>query len=391
MIREVVAVISSAKKLTYAALSAVVLVLAACGGAEDTSGDPEPPDAAAEADGGDSDPEAEAYFDGKTITLLVPFSAGGGTDLRARLLAEHLQQHIPGEPQVVVENVTGGGGALGMNEVALGEPDGMTLGITSPSIPLRWIRGAEGHDYDLATMNVHGAFTDTCMYYISTAYKEAAGIETLADLPDAPQAARMGYTDAAGGLPILQNILADMIGAPMQAIAGYAGSSEALLGVASGELDGSALSVSAYLDQVLPYVEEGEMEPLIQCGNAEDGDIVPAAGVEDMPTIKDLYEAVGVPMEGADWDAVYANVQIQSTLSQMVVSPAGIPDEAKRALDEGFNAAVTSDAYRQEAIDVLDTDGSPVNAETATGELQNLVETVTEEIIERWEQAVAQD
>ena len=67
------------------------------------------------------------FFPSRTITMIVPFAAGGPGDTRARVLAEHMRGTL-GQP-VVVENVTGAGGSIGVGRVAQAPGDGYTLRV----------------------------------------------------------------------------------------------------------------------------------------------------------------------------------------------------------------------------------------------------------------------
>jgi len=58
---------------------------------------------------------AKTFFDGKTITFLVGSSAGGGTDVTARLIARHIERHLPGKPRIDVANKPGAGGMIAAN------------------------------------------------------------------------------------------------------------------------------------------------------------------------------------------------------------------------------------------------------------------------------------
>jgi hypothetical protein len=80
-------------------------------------------------------PAAERpYYQGKTVTFFINFSAGGPTDIEGRIVARHLARHVPGNPTILVQNMSGAGGVTGIN--FLGErskPDGLTLGyFTGP-------------------------------------------------------------------------------------------------------------------------------------------------------------------------------------------------------------------------------------------------------------------
>ena len=74
------------------------------------------------------------YYQGKNITFLINFSAGGPTDIEGRIVARHLARHIPGNTGIVVQNMSGGGGVTGINYLGeVAKHDGLTLGyFTGP-------------------------------------------------------------------------------------------------------------------------------------------------------------------------------------------------------------------------------------------------------------------
>ena len=70
-----------------------------------------------------------AFYEGKTIRIIVGYSPGGGYDSLARILSRHLGKHIPGYPTIIVENMTGAGSLLAANYIyRLAKPDGLTIG-----------------------------------------------------------------------------------------------------------------------------------------------------------------------------------------------------------------------------------------------------------------------
>jgi len=71
----------------------------------------------------------EVFYKGKTIRIVVGFSAGGGYDAYARLIARHLSKYVPGNPTVAVENMAGAGSMISANHIyKVAKPDGLTIG-----------------------------------------------------------------------------------------------------------------------------------------------------------------------------------------------------------------------------------------------------------------------
>src|SRR5680860_44604 len=95
--------------------------------------------------------DAEEYFKGKTIRLIVGYSAGGGYDTNARLLAQYLEKYVPGNPSVMVENMPGAASVVAANYLySKAEPDGLTIGTIDRgiNIGLTTFLGLEGLEGD---------------------------------------------------------------------------------------------------------------------------------------------------------------------------------------------------------------------------------------------------
>ncbi|MBI4487793.1 MAG: hypothetical protein HY694_01795 [Deltaproteobacteria bacterium] len=76
-----------------------------------------------------------SFYQGKTITIVVGYLAGDGYDIWARILAAHMPRHIPGGPNIIVQNMPGAGSRIAANYVYnVPKPDGLTLGSIGPSL-----------------------------------------------------------------------------------------------------------------------------------------------------------------------------------------------------------------------------------------------------------------
>src|ERR687898_642505 len=92
---------------------------------------------------------AAPYYEGKTIKLIVGFSAGGGFDTYSRLIGRHISKHIPGSPSIVVENMTGAASLVAANHVyKVAKPDGLTIGNFHGFQILNQVLGAPGIEFD---------------------------------------------------------------------------------------------------------------------------------------------------------------------------------------------------------------------------------------------------
>jgi tripartite-type tricarboxylate transporter receptor subunit TctC len=75
------------------------------------------------------------FYQGQTVTIRVGFSPGGAFDVWARLIAQYLGKYVAGNPNFVVQNMTGGGSMIAANYIySVAKPDGLTLGVVSPGL-----------------------------------------------------------------------------------------------------------------------------------------------------------------------------------------------------------------------------------------------------------------
>ncbi len=84
-----------------------------------------------------------AFYEGKTMRIIVGSDSGGLYDLWARLLAKHMPKHIPGNPDIIVQNMPGAGGLAATNYLyGLTKPDGLTLGMFQAHRYMQQLTGA---------------------------------------------------------------------------------------------------------------------------------------------------------------------------------------------------------------------------------------------------------
>src|SRR5262249_52846366 len=101
---------------------------------------------------------AEDFYRGKSIRIVVGFSAGGGFDTYDRAIARHLGKYIPGQPGVVVENMTGAGSLIAANHVfKVAKPDGLTIGHFIGGLFLGQVLGQPGIEFDARKFEFIGA------------------------------------------------------------------------------------------------------------------------------------------------------------------------------------------------------------------------------------------
>src|SRR5262249_32824142 len=119
----------------------------------------------------------EPFYKGKTIRIIVGFSAGGGFDTYARALARHLSKHIAGNPAVVVENMAGAGSLIAANHIYnVAKPDGLTMGHFIGGLLLGQVLGQKGVEFDARKFEYVGAPTTD---HVICAMTKASGITSI--------------------------------------------------------------------------------------------------------------------------------------------------------------------------------------------------------------------
>jgi tripartite-type tricarboxylate transporter receptor subunit TctC len=179
---------------------------------------------------------ADDFFRGKVVRIIVGFSPGGGFDTFARAVARHMGKHIPGNPTVIVENMTGAGSLIAANHIyRVAKPDGLTIGAFNGNQILAQLVGGQGIAFDARKMEWIGApgyNHDLCLLSQKTGIANAEqwlGSKTVFKL--AGSAPGSTTDDVA-------KVLKEAIGLPLRLIAGYKGTADMRVAVESGEVDG---------------------------------------------------------------------------------------------------------------------------------------------------------
>lgn len=213
---------------------------------------------------------ADDFYLGKTITIMVGYAAGGGYDSYARAFARHLGKHIPGHPNVIVENMAGAGSLIAANFLYNKvEPDGLTIGsfggglITQQALRLKGIR------FDARKFEWIGTLrggSPVC------AVMGFTGLKTLDDVLHSKKELRIGSTGPGSTTDDLPRLMIGLMRAPFKVIRGYKGTSRVRIGMQRRELDGACwtwesmrTTARAMLDakdgdRLIPYVIEGKWE-----------------------------------------------------------------------------------------------------------------------------------
>jgi tripartite-type tricarboxylate transporter receptor subunit TctC len=256
-----------------ALLVVLTLALAACGGAEETPAAEAPAQASPQEEAAAGD--ACADLEGQTVTLVVPFSPGGGYDSYARMIAPFLAEELGA--QVVVENQDGAGGLLAINNLLTAEPDGTRLAIMNAvGVGGGALAGAQGVQFGVDDLSYIGRVGAS--YHIMSTGADSA-YETFDDVRAAEEF-RFGSTGPGAADFVNASLLTEIFGLSSRVVTGFEGSEENELALTRGDIDG----MTGDFDSRLPAINNGDHRALLLLGPEPD----PA--LPDTPALMEIVD-----------------------------------------------------------------------------------------------------
>jgi len=179
---------------------------------------------------------AAPYYEGKTIRLIVGFSPGGGFDTYSRLIARHLGRQIPGNPAIIVENMTGAASLLAANHVyKVAKPDGLTILNFHGNQVVNQVIGKPGIEFDARRFEYIGIPTQD---NVACAFTKASGITSFEVLRSAKTPVKLGGVAPGDTTYNTGKLLIAALKLPIQLVSGYKGTAEVRLAAEAGEVAG---------------------------------------------------------------------------------------------------------------------------------------------------------
>jgi tripartite-type tricarboxylate transporter receptor subunit TctC len=186
---------------------------------------------------GNGPADAQSFYEGKTLRIIVGLAAGGGFDTYARVLSRHLGKHIPGNPTIVVDNMPGAGSLISANHLyKVAKPDGLTVGHFNGILLLGQVLGQPGVEFDARKFEFIGAAVKED---VVCALTKASGITTIEKWMAAKTPVKLGGVAPGASPDNTARILKAALGLPIQVVTGFKGTSEIRLAADGGELAGS--------------------------------------------------------------------------------------------------------------------------------------------------------
>ncbi|MGH7926359.1 MAG: Bug family tripartite tricarboxylate transporter substrate binding protein, partial [Candidatus Binatia bacterium] len=215
--------------------------------------------------------------------------SGGFYESWARLIGRHMGKHIPGNPNIIVQNMLGAGSLIAANYVYnVAKPDGLTVGMFLNTIYLDQLVGRKEVQFDIEKFGWIGSpVSEAMMLYMraDTPYK------TIADIIKAKEPPKCGATGTASSSYILAMMLEDTVGAKFNSVLGYQGSGDTDMAVEKGEVVCRAHNVSAHFgrEPFNSWHKKNFDRHIVQSGRKRDPNL------PDTPTMYELMDQYKTP------------------------------------------------------------------------------------------------
>jgi tripartite-type tricarboxylate transporter receptor subunit TctC len=297
------------------------------------------------------------FYQGKTIMVISASSTGSAYDIYARLVAQFMGKHVPGNPNLIVQNMAGAGSIIGTNYIyGLAKSDGSVIGAIQPSMYFNQLLKQPEVKYDWAKFNWLGSSdkSESLLYM-----RADLPYKTLADVRKAKEPPKCGSTGAGTSGTYMPKLLEEVLGTKFAIVSGYKGGGEIDLAVERGELQCRALTIQAYHTRE-PYHtwrRTGFARILMQTGNTRDPRIA------DAPTIYELMNEYKTPnSERSLLPLIFA----ASDFGRPIVAPPGVPPARIKILREAFLKTMSDPELLAEAkrknLDITPTTGEELQA-----------------------------
>jgi tripartite-type tricarboxylate transporter receptor subunit TctC len=309
--------------------------------------------------------EEHPFYQGQSIKVVVGFTSGGFYDRWSRLLARYVPKYIPGNPEMIVQNMPGAGGLIAANNIySVAKPDGLTLGMMSYGMYLDQLVGRKEVQYDIRKFNWIGSpeKSDVILYMRSDApYK------SLDDIRNATTPPKCGSTGTAGTDYILARMLEDTLNLKIATVMGYPGGSEIDLAVEKGEVQCRGMTAAPFFgrEPFISWRKKNFVNVLVFGGQKRD------ERIPDTPTIYEIFDKEKTPEESRR----VADVILRGgDFGRPWVAPPGTPKDLVKVLRDAYVKAMADPQLLDEAKK------GKMEIEPVTGEeLQHLAETIIDQ------------
>jgi tripartite-type tricarboxylate transporter receptor subunit TctC len=280
--------------------------------------------AAAPAKSGFDEKAVADFYHGKTVRIVVGFSAGGGYDQYSRLIARHLAKYIPGNPAVIVDNMAGAGSIIAANHTFNAAPkDGTVIGNISGPIILEQLFANPAVQYDMAKFRYLAVPVSESYVMVVT---RKPGVTKFDELVG-PKGKQVTVGGIPGSTVEHAPVLArDILGANLKLVLGYKGTADVRMAIEGGEVEGFFNSWTSLKITSFDKIKSGEWLMLAQLSEKPIKDLI----VPNVPTIPQIAKTNESRL------LLKYGTSTPNDFGKVYVLPPGTPADRASALENAF-------------------------------------------------------
>lgn len=291
----------------------------------------------------------EEFYSGRTLEMMIGYAPGGSNDSYARAVANHLGDHLPGNPKIVPVNMPGGGSLVAANHIAnIAPKDGTVLGLIASTIPLDEQLGTDNIYFESADFNWIGRVaSNTNVTFVNA----STGVETIEDAMETEVI--LATTGASSTVAIYPSVMNAMAGTRFNLIMGYEGTGESMLAMERGEADGHSTSLAAVMTSRPDWLTNGTINFLVQYGLNRH---------PELPDVPTAVELITDPDDLAAMRLILGAVEV----GKAVLTAPGVPEDRVEALRRAFDDMLEDPAFiaelEQQRLEISPMSGEDLQA-----------------------------
>ena len=297
------------------------------------------------------------FYKGKTIRIIVGFAAGGGFDTYSRAISRHMGKHIPGNPTLFVDNMTGAGSLIAANHLyKVAKPDGLTIANFIGGLIMQQVLGGAGIEFDAPKFGWIGVPVKD---NVVCALRKESGIASVEKWMASKTPVKLGGTAPGSTTDDVPKVLSASIGLPIQVVAGYKGTADIRLAADSGEIAGGCWAWESIKVTWKSGLEARDVNVVLQA--------IPKAH----PELPSVPLAINFAKTDEARKLIQVGVHNPGAITRPYALPPGTPKERVQLLRKAFMDTLADKEFLEEARkSKLDVD--PVTGEEMDGIIAGL-------------------
>ena len=313
----------------------------------------------------------EDFYKGRNVTLVIGYSVGGGYDAFARLLGRYFGKHIPGNPSIVPEQMTGAGSLRSANFIySVAAKDGSVFGTFSRSMGISPL--VDKAEFDSRKFTWLGSVTDDNTICVTW---NTSPIKNWDDFLNKPS--KFGGEGAGSDPDIWTLLYKNVFGAKAQLVSGYPGTNDTVLAMERGEIDGlCGISWSTIKSRHPEWLTSHSVNIIVQAALKKEPEIFAAPLATELTKTPEQLQIIKLLL-------------VSQAMARPFAAPPEIPADRKTALIAAFDATMKDADFLAEA-QKLNFDVRPVSATTIDAMLAEVYQT-PKDVIARATKAISSE